>query len=160
LEEEVVTASEIYRLTSTIPPEHPEVEACIESIDNIMQQLGRMESVGFSHGTFNTVVATTGRDEVASLDRIDKAQISSIKNSIVQSNVDLCVEILRQFTFTAACQQIAETPTEGKLRAADAVAARFLDFAIVSFCGAHMGPFDEVYLGGRKPELLFSRACL
>jgi hypothetical protein len=75
-----------------------------------------------------------------------------LRDSITQSDVETCLEVLRQFFLIHTCQRAEEIPTERKLQFVAVIAAHFLDMALVTFCGAHISPFDEVHLGERKFE--------
>jgi hypothetical protein len=154
LEEEIVNASEIKRLHSTIPPEIPDIETYTKLIDNVIKQLDRMETEEYCNGSFNAVVADTERDAVASLVRIDQEKIITLKTAIAGSDLQSCLQVLRDFSLDATCRRIKETPSNEQLRTAAALATHFLDFAVVSFCSAHVGLFDEVYLGGKKSEFI------
>lgn len=131
----------------------------------VSRNLRKMQEVHYCADSINVLVVNGERPDVAELVPIGEKQIYGLLDSFDRSLQNAsteyemagifvdCCEFLQSLGLSSATNTIYydQSEAERTCRAAGAVVS-LLDFAMVSYSGAHLEPFNERYLGAKASD--------
>ena len=144
---------------------HPILMECRNDIARVLYNAVTMRDTGYSNGSFNLLVLDLERSNVVQLIPFDLTDVMQMVEAFEQAYKNIALSILLRptnielytHTLTMECIVLFKKLGLGQTKAAEKLsnlniwrsAVHILDFALLSYAGAHLEAFDEKYLGTR-----------
>lgn len=125
----------------------------MERLDIILDMQTIMSDRSYCNDSINAVVLSSDRDCVAHLVCIQREDMEGMKLALQETTSERYAEIVRKWRlFKLGSNSLNATSAT--------VIVRFLDFALVSFAGAHLESFDQHYLSRCESEFVLGESLV
>lgn len=159
LESHVIESSRTYTSMPQFDGVMP-VGQCLPMLREALSNHSFLMDHGYCADSLNFVTTSAERPEVAYLQRISRTDMQAIEEHLIAGDVEFCTRALeawhfgRTITTLRTFAALRTIPAHNdSLEALANIFSRLFALAVISFSGAHMERFDQVFLNLEQPTL-------